>query len=310
MKRSDVCELIVLAAIWGASFLFTRLEASAFGAVGIAFLRVAGASLVLLPLVAWRGEWKAMRAHWKPILVVGIANSGLPFALFAYSLLSITAGLSSIFNSASPLFAALIAWAWLGDRLSAPRIAGLVIGFAGVLGLAASREGFAAHAEGASGLLAVAACLLATVCYGFAVNYTKRRLAGVPPFAVAAGSQLGAALVLALPALALRPAQMPGAAAWANVALLAVLCTGFAYVLYFRLIAHAGPANAIAVTFLVPAFAVLWGGLFLGERPTAAMLAGCAVILLGTALATGLLAPSRRPTSRSAAPRDRTAPTK
>jgi len=294
VRRRDLGELLLLAAIWGASFLFTRLGASEFGAIALSWLRVAGASLVLLPLLRWRGETAALRAHWRPIFILGITNSALPFVLFSYALLSITASLSSIFNSASPLFGALIAWLWLKDRLSASRIAGLAIGFAGVLGLAGDEARLSSQADATSGLLAVLACLLASLSYGGSVNFTKRYLSGVPSMAVAAGSQLAAALVLLAPALWLWPASMPGAAAWANVAALAVLCTGLAYVLYFRLIAHTGPANAIAVTYLIPAFAVLWGGLFLGERPTAAMLGGCAVILIGTALATGLLRPRLR----------------
>jgi len=294
VRRRDLGELLLLAAIWGASFLFTRLGASEFGAIALSWLRVAGASLVLLPLLRWRGETAALRAHWRPIFILGITNSALPFVLFSYALLSITASLSSIFNSASPLFGALIAWLWLKDRLSASRIAGLAIGFAGVLGLAGDEARLSSQADATSGLLAVLACLLASLSYGGSVNFTKRYLSGVPSMAVAAGSQLAAALVLLAPALWLWPAAMPGAAAWANVAALAVLCTGLAYVLYFRLIAHTGPANAIAVTYLIPAFAVLWGGLFLGERPTAAMLGGCAVILIGTALATGLLRPRLR----------------
>jgi drug/metabolite transporter (DMT)-like permease len=294
MRRRDLGELVLLAAVWGASFLFMRLGAGEFGAIPLSWLRVAGAALVLLPLLRWRGETAALRAHWKPVFVVGVMNSALPFVLFSYALLSITASLSSIFNAASPLFGALIAWLWLKDRLSAPRIAGLFIGFAGVLGLAGDEAGVSGNADATSGALAVLACLLASLLYGWSVNFTRRYLTGVPSMAVAAGSQLAAALVLLVPALWLWPAATPGTAAWANVAGLAVLCTGLAYILYFRLIAHAGPANAIAVTYLIPAFAVLWGGLFLGERPTAVMLAGCAVILLGTALATGLLRPRLR----------------
>jgi drug/metabolite transporter (DMT)-like permease len=132
--------------------------------------------------------------------------------------------------------------------------------------------------------------------YGLSANYTKQRLQGVAPMAVAAGSQLSAALALAVPAALWWPAAMPSERAWLMVALLAVLCTGLAYLMYFRLIAHVGAANAIAVTFLIPAFAVLWGWLFLGEPLTAAMAIGCAVILLGTALATGVIAP-RTPTA-------------
>jgi drug/metabolite transporter (DMT)-like permease len=128
------------------------------------------------------------------------------------------------------------------------------------------------------------------VCYGIAANYTKRRLTGVAPLAIAAGSQASAALMLAVPAVWWWPATQPSHGAWAAAAGLAVLCTGAAYLLYFRLIAHVGPANAIAVTFLIPAFAVLWGWLFLAEGITLAMVLGCGVILLGIGLATGMFA--------------------
>jgi len=289
VKTSDLSELVGLAALWGASFLFMRLGAAEFGPVALSTVRVAGAALVLLPLLRWHGQVGELRRHWRSIFVVGITNSAVPFLCFSYAALSITAGLSSIFNASTPLFAAVIGWWWLKDRPSGPRIAGLAIGFAGVLGLAWEKASFK---PGGSGW-AIVACLAAALMYGLSANYTKRRLQGVAPLAVAAGSQLSAALVLALPALWWWPEVMPSAHAWAMVALLAVLCTGVAYLMYFRLIAHIGPANAITVTFLIPAFAVLWGWLFLAEPLTAAMALGCAVILLGTALATGVLRPPR-----------------
>lgn len=290
MKPADVGELFALAAIWGASFLFMRLGAGEFGPVALAAVRVAGAALVLLPLLAWRSQWPDLRRHWRPIFVVGLTNSALPFLAFSYAALSISAGLSSIFNASTPLWGAVIAWLWLHDRPTLPRIAGLAIGFAGVLGLAWEKASFK---PGGSGW-AIVACLAAALCYGLSASYTRKRLQGVPPMAVAAGSQLSAALLLALPALWWWPAQMPSARAWAMVALLAMLCTGLAYLMYFRLIAHIGATNTIAVTFLIPAFAVLWGWLFLGEALSGAMAAGCVVILLGTSLATGVLAPRHK----------------
>jgi drug/metabolite transporter (DMT)-like permease len=290
MKPRDIAELVLLAALWGASFLFMRMGASEFGAVPLAGLRVLGATLVLLPILVWQSGPGALRAHWKPILVVGITNSAVPFLCFAYAALSISAGLSSIFNAASPLFGALIAWLWLHNKLSAPRVLGLLIGFIGVFGLAWSKANVKAGAEGLHTAIAIGACITGALAYGFSANFAKRYLTGVPPMAVAAGSQLAAAIVLALPTIWLWPHTTPTVAAWSSLAVLAVLCTGLAYILYFRLIAHVGPANAITVTFLIPAFAVAWGGLFLGEQITVPMLIGCAVILLGTALATGVLA--------------------
>jgi len=292
VKSSDLGELIALAALWGGSFLFMRMGAAEFGPVALAAVRVAGATLFLLPLLRMRGQLSVLRAHWKPIFVVGILNSALPFLCFSYAALSITAGLSSIFNASTPLWGALIAWLWLNDRLTPSRIVGLAIGFAGVLWLAWDKASFK---PGGSGW-AIVACLAATFCYGLAASFTKRHLTGIAPLAVATGSQLSAALALLIPAFIWWPQTMPSHHAWIAAALLAFACTGIAYVLYFRLIAHVGPANAISVTFLIPVFAVVWGWMFLGEGLTAAMVASCAVILVGTGLTTGVLKlPSLKP---------------
>jgi drug/metabolite transporter (DMT)-like permease len=287
LRPRDGTELVTLAALWGAAFLFMRVAAPEFGALALAAVRVGGATLLLLPLLAWHGHGGALVRHWKPIAVVGLINSALPFSLYSYAALSISAGLSSIFNATAPLFGAIVAAFWLQERLTLSRVAGLVIGFGGVGWLAWDSAGAKADAIDVPG--AVAACLAGAALYGFSASYAKKRLAGVPPMAVATGSQLTATLLLAGPAVALWPADVPSAGAWYAAIALALLCTGIALVLYFRLIAHVGASNAVSVTFLIPAFAVLWGVIFLGETPTVRMLAGCAVILLGTALVTGVL---------------------
>ena len=298
MRPRDVVELLALAALWGASFLFMRIAAADFGPVALVFVRVCGAALLLVPLLAVRGGLAALRAHWRTIAVVGLMNSALPFLGFAYAALSITAGLSAILNSATPLFAAVVAWLWLGDRMTAWRIAGLVVGFAGVLWIGWDKADF----RPGGSAWAIVACLLAAVSYAIAPSLAKRRLGGVPPLAVAAGSQLAAAALVALPAAWWWPSTAPSSHAWLAAALLAIFSTGVAYILYFRLIANAGPTNAVAVTYLIPLFAVLWGGLFLGERLTLPIVVGCVVIFIGTALATGVLAPRPAASGSDAAP--------
>ena len=218
-----------------------------------------------------------------------VAAPALPFALYALAALVLSAGLMSIFNATVPLWGALIAWVWLHDRPTATRAVGLAIGFAGVAWLSIGKAELRPGASGVSPAVGIAACVAATALYGFGANFAKKAAARVPPLAVAAGSQFAATVLLAPLALAAWPATPPGASAWGAAVLLALLCTGLAYILYFRLIARVGAARAISVTFLIPAFAALWGFVFLGERPTAEMLAGCAVILLGTAMATGVL---------------------
>lgn len=296
MTPRDRLELLLLGAIWGASFLFMRLGAADFGALALSLLRVAGASLLLLPLLAWRGEMPVLRQHWRAIAIVGLINSALPFVLFNLAAQVLGTGLMAVFNATAPIWGAFFAWLWLGEKLDRARMLGLAIGVAGVVGLAWGKAGLAVGASGMSPALGIAACVAATVLYGLAANYTRKRLTGVAPMALAAGSQLSATAVLLLPALWAWPTVAPSATAWSAALLLSLLCTGLAYVLFFRLIAHAGATNAISVTFLIPGFAMAWGWLFMDEAPTPTMLLGCAVILLGTALATGWLKlPQRAP---------------
>ncbi len=282
-------DFICLAAIWGASFLFMLLGAREFGAIPTAGLRVLVAAVFLLPVLMLKGHLPGLRQHWRLTFLVGLLNSAIPFACFSYAVLSITTGLSSILNATVPMFGALIAWVWLKDRPNGLRILGLAIGFLGVLLLAAGKASFKPNASGASSGLAVIACLLACLCYGIAASFTKRFLTGVPPMVTATGSQCGAALGLALPMWWLWPAQTPGVNAWLAVLVLGVLCTGVAYVLYFRLIANAGPARALTVTFMIPVFAVIYGVVFLSEEVTPWMVMCGLVIICGTALSTGLV---------------------
>lgn len=288
MKSFDLGELVLLAALWGASFLFMRLGVHEFGPVPLAAARVGLASLMLIPVLTLRGQLGELRKHWRGLLLVGALNGAIPFALFSFAALSITAGLSSIVNATTPLWTAVVAFVWLRQGLTPLRVLGLVIGFAGVAYLAWDKASFKPGADH-SGLLAVLACATATFCYGVAANATKRYLAGVPPLAVATGSQFAAALLLALPAAWLWPAAMPGALAWGSALGLAALCTALAYILYFRLMSRVGPTNTVSVTFLIPLFAILWGFLFLDEAITARMLAGGGIILVGIALALGLV---------------------
>ena len=298
MRPIDLLELVLLAALWGASFLFMRLGAAEFGPAPLAWLRVSGAALCLLPLLAWQGGLGALRTQWRSIALVGIVNSALPFVLFGVAALAIDSGLSAVLNATAPLWGAVVAALWLGERLTASRAAGLAVGFAGVVLLAWDKASLRPGEHGVSAAVAIAACLAATLCYGFGANYARARLQGTAPMAIAAGSQLAAAAVLAVPGAWMWPAQMPGPRSWAAVAALAALCTGLAYLLYFRLIARLGASRAISVTYLIPLFGMAWGALILGERVTPAMVVGGAVVLAGTALATGLITPATRARGR------------
>lgn len=289
MPPKLAAEFVLLAALWGSSFLFMRQAALEFGPIATAGLRVAIAGGVLAPILVLSGHWGAFRAHARRILLVGLINSGIPFLLFGFAVLSISTGLTAVLNATVPLFGAVVAWLWLGDRPGRWRTVGLALGFVGVALLSWNKASFKPGGTG----WAVLACLAATVCYALAASYTKKYLMGIPPMATAAGSQFGATLGLLLPTVWAWPAQPASGAAWGAVLAVGVVCTALAYLLYFRLIEAAGPARTLTVTFLIPVFALGYGALLLGETITPWMV-GCGVVILaGVALATGLIDPGR-----------------
>ncbi|KAG0188987.1 hypothetical protein DFQ28_004020 [Apophysomyces sp. BC1034] len=288
----------MLAALWGASFLFIRIGVAEFGVAPLMALRVSiGAAVLLVLLVAQKGAsgaWQGARNKLWPLFVVGVLNSAAPFCLFAYAELTLSASLTSVINATTPLWGALVAFLWLGDRLSGMRTTGLALGFVGVLLLVWDPITAPVGANGtpvpaATTALAAGAALGATALYGVAANYTKQYLSSVDSLIVATGSMVGASIVL-LPLAAWHwPVAAVSAHAWIAVLALGVACTGVAYKLYFHLLATAGPARAMTVTFVIPVFGILWGTLFLAESVSAWMIEGCVVVLIGTALATGFI---------------------
>ena len=284
----DGAAFVALAALWGASFLFMRVAAPEFGPLTLMLLRCGIGALTLLPIVLWRGDVPALRNALQHSALVGVINSAIPFALLAFAALSLTTGTLSILNGTAPFWGALVGVIWLRDKLTNVQIAGLFIGFAGVLLLAAGGPGDAA-ASGGAVALAVLAALAATLAYGVAANWTKRHLPSSNALANATGSQLGATAALLAPGLWWWPAQAPSAIAWLAVVLLGIFSTGFAYILYFRLIRNVGPTRAITVTFAIPVFGMFFGWLLLDEQVSALMVAGAAVVIVGCAMTLGLI---------------------
>jgi drug/metabolite transporter (DMT)-like permease len=281
MPTRSLALLLILAALWGGSFVFMRVAVPALGPVPLAFARVALATLALLALAVAQRRIPDFRGRWRDFAVVGVVNSALPFVLFCYAEQYVTASIAAILNATSPFFGAIAAAIWLGEPLTWRKVGGMLLGLAGVVVLV----GWHPDTLTRDTALAVAACIAAAICYGLAGVYTKRRLQGVPSFAVACASQLAAAIALApLVPFASSPGPI-SAVVIANVVALAIGSTAIAYLIYFKLIADAGPSRALTVTFLIPLFGVLWGFLFLDEPLAPAMLTGGALIVAGTALA-------------------------
>ena len=291
-KRSGngwLTDYLFLAAIWGSSFIFMKTAAQDIGPVPTAAFRATIAAAFLLPFLLIRNHWAELCQHWKPILWLGILNSALPFVLYSFAVQYISTGLSAILNATVPLFGAIVARVWLGDKLNLSRSVGLLVGFGGVVWLTSGQAHFNAGFFEAISAWAIMACLAATSCYAVAASFTKKHIAHLTPLVMAAGSQIAAALVLILPAIFLRPDHWPSLSAWGALMMVGVLCTGVAYILFFRLIKNSGPARALTVTFLVPVFAVAYGVILFSETVTLKMLLCGLVILLGTALSSGFL---------------------
>jgi len=282
MRAPDLLRLIALGGIWGASFIFIRVLAPSIGpwATANSRLLIGGGALILYG--AGLGRSAELRRYWPHYLVVGIVNSGIPFLLFGFAALHLPASYLAILNATTPLFLVLLASIWLDEPLTAGKVIAVVCG---CIGVALVSKAGPVVPDAMFGW-AVAASLFAAFCYAVAGIYLRRKAAQAPPLAVAGWSQLAGSLLLVPGTLI---AWFPGAASAAldpllllDVIALGLLCSGIAYLLYYRLIRDVGPTRSLTVTFLIPLFAMLWAWLFLHEEITATMLVGCAFVIGGT----------------------------
>jgi drug/metabolite transporter (DMT)-like permease len=284
MNTANLLRLILLAAIWGGSFLFMRISAPVLGPAVLIEFRVLFAALFLAAVGVVLKKRLDLRANWKHYFILGFFNSALPFLLFAFGARTLTASVLSVLNATAPMWGALVGAAWTRQPIGVRTALGLVLGTAGV----ALLVGFDHVSSKPGAGIAVVAALTAALSYGVASQYA-RSARSIEPFANAHGTMWSSA-VMVLPVLPFFPmsgAPTPGIAA--AVLALGVLCSGIAYILYFKLIEEVGTTSALTVTFLNPVFGILWGALFLGETIGWYTIAGSAIVLVGTALATGFV---------------------
>ncbi|NVK24743.1 MAG: DMT family transporter [Gammaproteobacteria bacterium] len=295
MKPQHFLELLLLSAIWGASFLFMRITASELNTFALASFRMAIAALTLSPLFFhfWLKRARqplsinnsmSNKQVIKHIFVVSLTNATIPMYLFAYAAANINAGFASILNATTPLWGALIAGLLFANKLSKASLLGLCIGFIGVVLLSSNKLKGDLDAE----LMSVYAIVAATGLYGFSANYAKHNLQGVKPLFIASASLfLGAMVTLPLTLLSLPHLYFLSTDAALSLLALGALSTGIAYIFYYRIIEHSGPTKAMMVTYLIPIFGVFLGWLFLQESITPEIIYGGCLILLGVAITTG-----------------------
>ena len=291
MNRSDWLTLILLALIWGAAFTFIGVAVHEVAPLTYVWLRLTLAAAALWLFLWWRGESAGLpRQVWGSILVLALFNNAIPFALFGWGQTHIASGLASILNATTPIWGVVVAHLFTHDeKLSSRKLAGVILGFSGVTVMI----GPALLGSLGNNVLAQLACVTAALCYAFAGVWARRfRAMGLSPMSVTTGQLTAGGLVMLPLALMIdRPwlDALPSLKAIGAIAALAVVCSAFAYVLYFRLIDRAGATNALLVTLLVPPVAIFLGSLLLHEVIEPRDFAGLALIALGLAAIDGRL---------------------
>lgn len=278
MKIKDVLALFGLAGLWGASFLFIRIASPVFGPFLTIQGRVTLAAVALCIYLVLTKRSAQYRQYWRQYLIIGALNAAIPFTLIATASLSLSASMSAVLNSLTPLFTALVVWGWMKESLSPRKWIGIVTGVCGVVVLV----GWSSVPLNTQTTIAVCLAILSTISYGFAGVYAKKAFTGVPPLSLAMGQQVGASLLLLPFTLTHLPSSTSSITTVAVLSVigLALFCTAIAYLLYFYLIDSVGPTRTLSVTFLIPVFGMIWGSLFLREQVTAGMLTGLFVILV------------------------------
>ena len=292
MAPKDGGLLVLLAALWGASFLFMRISSPTLGPVVLIDLRVLIAGLALVLFQGASRHRPRILHRWKAYLLLGALNAALPFCLIATAELYLNASWAAILNATTPLFTALVAYQWTHEPLTARKLGGLMLGIIGVAVLV----GWNAHSFNPHKIMAVGLSLTAALCYGIGGVFASRYFPGEMPLTLALGQQLAAGILLTPLAVFFLPHRVPGLGVMGSVLGLALLSTVWGYLLYFRQIRRVGPVKTLSVTFLVPAFGVLWGWLFLHETVSMGTTMGLFVILLSVALVADI--PLTRPPQR------------
>lgn len=291
MTRREATMIVALSLIWGSSFMFIKVADRQFDPAALVLFRLLFASLVVVPVafaIVGRDVIAHARPVWRRLIVLGLVNTTIPFLLISWAETRLDSGLAAILQAAAPIFSALIATRFGNDPVTGYRLAGVLIGLAGVALLVGS--------PGGGGLLAALAVVLAALAYACGASFGSHMLRGTPPLVVAAVSTVAATIAVAPFGLLRLPQSLPGWKEDSSVAVLGIVGTGIAYMILFALLRTAGPSRTILVTYLVPGVAVLYGVFLLGEPVRAVSLGGLALVLAGVALASrGKQA--RRPTS-------------
>ena len=293
MTRRYVPLLLLLTSLWGSSFLFIEIALDEVEPTVLMALRLLAAALVLVPFLAvrqGRPAFRKLKAGWQPLVVLGAINAAIPFTLIAWGQKHIDSGIAAIANASVPIFVTLLAIRFRpSEKVTGSRALGIAAGIVGVAVLAG------ANPEGGwwavAGTLAV---VTASFLYAVGALYAQTHVEDLEPMLLVTGSTIVGALLLAPLAIAQAPGSPPGWEVWVAVGVLGIGGMAIGQYVYYVLVETHGSTKASLVTYLLPGMALFLGIVFLDEPLTVAAVAGLALVLLGVALGSGLLRPSRR----------------
>ena len=281
MKILDFIQLLLLASLWGSSFLFLRMDAPILGPIWLIEIRLLLSGLIFIPYLIRKKNFIFTKFQLVDLIVLSLLNTTIPYLLFAFGSIHLTAGLNSILCATTPLFGIIIANIWLKEKLTFKKLIGLILGFAGVIIVV----DFNKISVFNNSIIAIFGDLLGSFFYALGANYIKCKFTNVSPLVITSFSLISSAFFL-IPFLPFsRLEHIPSLKIISSIIFLAFICTSLAYLIYFKLIKNIGSTKALMVHYLIPFFSMIWGNLFLQEIVTSFMLSGSLLIILGTLIA-------------------------
>ena len=271
--------LILLGAIWGSAFIFIKVAAPEFGAIGLVQMRLLLASLIFLPILIQKKYLLLLKPIWKYSLILAVTNNAVPFTMFSFASFGSDSNMLAILNATTAFNTMIIAFFWLGEKVSLKQIIGLILGFAGVVVLI--------NPEGSStSLLSAIFCLCGAACYSFSTVFIQKNSANTNKLVLIGWSIIFSALMMIPLSLIYMPSKIPSIDSFLAAAWLGCISTGLAFLGYVRLIDKIGAVKTSTVAYFLPLFGILWGNIFLKEIISLSIIIGCFMILLGVFLAT------------------------
>ena len=271
--------LSILGAVWGSAFIFIKIAAPEFGAVGLVQTRLLIASLVFLPVLFKKKYFNLLKSAWKHSLVLAVTNNAIPFTLFSFGSFGADSNILAILNATTAFNTMIIALLWLGEKVTTKQIFGLILGFIGVIILVNPESS-------STSIFSAILCLIGAACYSFSTVFIQKYSNNTDKFVLIGWSIVFSCIIMIPITLLNLPSEMPSSRAILSATWLGSISTGLAFFGYVYLIEQIGAVKSSTVAYFLPIFGIIWGAVFLNEIITLGIISGCITILIGVFFAT------------------------